>query len=228
MNFEQYVTHYYKRDPQIIEKLRLITAQGKTAERYAFMAKHYKQLVSSTSDVVDHAGLVEGLRKLNLPANSRVVSFGAGNMYHECFLLKDFPQISSITGVEPLEVMRRSTRKIALNILGIRKSKRIINISGYFAESRILPESADAIISNEAFHHVKHPEIALRNMASKLKPGGGMVIVYRPNYKTKPPSPFQLASMLKKIGLKIVLSKSLIKDAAEPNNDLYLIVAKKS
>ena len=112
--------------------------------------------------------------------------------------LDNFPQISFITGVEPFEGMRKLTGKIARNILGIKKSKKIRNVNGSFEESpAIVSESADAIISNEAFQHVKEPETALRNMASKLKPNRGMVIVYRPNYKTNPPNPNQITTMFK-------------------------------
>lgn len=228
MSFEQYVTFYYKLDLRVVEKLRRLTAEGKPNKRFEFMAKYYKKLVSPESDVVDHAGLVEGLRKLNLPANSKVVSYGAGDMYHECFLLKDFPQISSMIGVEPLEAMRRLTGKIAFNILGIKKRKKIKTVSGLFEDSIKIPaNSAEAIITNEAFHHVKNPEIALRNMASKLKPNGGMVIVYRPDYKTKPPNPIQLGLILRKVGLRVIVTKPLRKNEAELNNNLHLIVAKK-
>ena len=229
MTFQQYVDHFYRLKPKVREKLRSLSAEKATAERFAFMTRNYKKIYGPESNVVDHAGLVDGLCKLNLPVNSHVVSFGAGSMHHECFLIKEFPQIFSITGVEPLDGMRRLTGKTASKILGKKNSKRIRNVAGFFENSpKISAESADAIITNEAFHHVREPETALKNMASKLKPRGGMVIVYRPNYKTNPPNPDQLASMFKKIGLQVVLNKSLRKDAAERNNNLHLIVAKKS
>lgn len=229
MNFQQYADHFYRLKPKVRKKLRKLSTEKTNAKRFAFMIRHYKRIYGPESNIIGHAGLIDGLIKLNLPVNSHVVSYGAGSMHHECFLIKEFPQISSITGVEPLDGMRRLTGKTARNILGTKKSKKIRNLGGSFEQSpKISSGSADAIITNEAFHHVKKPETALKNMASKLKPNGGMVIVYRPNYKTNPPNPNQLASMLRKIGFQVVLNKSLRKDSAEPNNNLHLIVAKKS
>lgn len=226
MSFGDYAEFYSRFNPKVVEKLRGLTNNPK---RFEFMAKHYRKLCRPESEVINHAGLVDGLHRLDLPSNSHIVSFGAGKMYHESFLLKEIPQISFITGVDPLKIMRKSTKRTALNILGLKKRKKIKNIEGSFEDSpKVPPTSADAVISNEAFHHVRQPELALKNMVSKLKPKGGMVIIYRPNYKTNPPTPAQIERILETFGLRTRLNKLLIEDPNEPNNNLQIIVAKKS
>ena len=228
MDFEEYIDHYHRLNPKIRVQLRERSAKGSLSERFQFMARNYRSIYGPEDNIFDHRGLVEGLSKLGLPKKAHVVSYGAGSMHHECFLVKEFPQIEKITGIEPLEEMRQLTPKTAFNILGLKKRSKVKNIRGTFRESpSIIPASVDAVISNEAFHHVKNPELALHNMVSKLKPGGGIVLIYRPTYKTKPSSPGELGSILKRLGVRVISSRSIKRDKVELDNNIHLIVGKK-
>ena len=229
MSFREYVDHYHRLKPEVREELRELTDSGKPAEkRFAYMVKHYRKLYGPLDNIIDHNALVEGLRALNLPKSARVVSYGAGSMHHECFLAKEFPQIAEVIGIEPLAEMRGKTKRTAANILGLRESRKIRNIDGTFENSHGVPlHYADVIITNEAFHHVKDPRLALANMLSKLNDTGGIVIVYRPKYKTNPPSPAQISRMLGGMGFATVRNVAVKTDSEVPSNNIQLIVARK-
>ena len=226
MSFDQYVDHYFRLSPKVRQKLRELSGNEKIAEkRFRYMVRHYSKIYGPEDNILDHNALKEGLTGLKLPRNAIVASFGAGDMHHEGFLVKEFPQIASIIGVEPLKEMRDRALRTTRNILGLR-NKQIKNTEGTFESAPSIPAgSVDAIITNEAFHHSADAEKALQHMASKIKPGGGIVIVYRPNYPSNPISPQEIQSTLRKLGFKTIINRATRMDSNEPNNNIQLIVA---
>jgi len=228
MTFEEYADHYHRLNPRVRETLRRMSADQKMEQkRFAYMIKNYGKIYGPEDNIIDHTAMVRGLRALNIQPGAKIVSYGAGFMHHEAFLLKEFPQIGSMIGIEPLKGMREVTKKIAINILGLRRASKMKNLNGTFENSPIMKGSADVVISNEAFHHVKQPEDALKNLVSKLGANGGMVLIYRPDYKTNPPKPEQIAKILAGEGMTIVTSEKTRTDPDEPNNNIHLLVAKK-
>lgn len=229
MSFAEYVDHYHRLKPWKREKLRELSVPGRDKEkRFAYMAKHYLHIYGPEDNIIDHNALVAGINKLSLPNNSTIASFGAVNMHHEAFLAKEFPNIREIIGVEPLDEMRRQTGRVALNILGLKGRKKIKNTSGTFENSTIKAGSVDCVISNEAFHHATNPENALKHMISRLKIGGGIVIVYRPQYKTNPPTPGKIVEMMSVMGVEIIENMPIRQDPKEHSNNIQLIVGRKT
>jgi len=227
MTFDEYAGFYHGLNPKSREKLRRLSEAGKDeGKRFRYMARKYGKIYSTEDNIIDHRALVEGISRLNPPKGATLASYGAGNMHHECFLAKEFPNIGKIIGVEPLREMAKQVPRVALNILGSRGRKKVSVVPGTFEESPLKEKSVDLIICNESFHHVKDAKKALGHMLSRLKPGGGIIIVYRPEYRTHPPKPAEIAALMEMFGAKAVESRAMQADGKEPNNNIHLIVGR--
>ena len=230
MSFEQWAEYNRSLKPKVREELRRMTNNSDVSpeEMFRFLVKNYKNIVGPKDSIRDHSAITKGLNAVGIPKNSLLISFGSGLMYHEAFLLKRFPNISKIIGVEPLDEMRLEADRTVKKIVGSKNSKRITSIKGTFEELEGVKDgSAEIILANASLHYVKNIDKAIETLSAKATPTGKIVIVYRPDYRTNPPKPEKLIEKLGRKGFGLVLNERVQEDSDADDRIQLIAFARK-
>ena len=131
--------------------------------------------------------------ELGLSGSSRVLDLAAGTGQ----LTRQFiPLVGSVVAVEPAEAMRDV---LASQVPGAEVLEGV-------AERLPLPDaSIDAAVVGNAFHWFDG-DVALRELARVLRPGGGLAIVWNIGRETEPPTP-ELEAYVSKLRTEVGLGR---------------------
>ncbi|MFH1240706.1 MAG: methyltransferase domain-containing protein [Candidatus Diapherotrites archaeon] len=230
MSPDEYFCHYYHLKMSTRETIRALTKNPgvTTKERFQFMIDNHRTMAGPLDYMLNHRGLINGLDAVGIPENATIVSYGAGLMQHESFLLKKYPQIKHFIGVESLDNFAKLTPKVCKSIMGNDWEKKITVKPGFFESSpEIKDASADGIISTEAFHHVVDIEKAAKNFHRVLKDNGFLVFVYRPLGRTDPPKPDEIQNVFSRAGFNLVRGEIMNHIPGDEGSTLYMMAFKK-
>ncbi|MBO9544897.1 class I SAM-dependent methyltransferase [Caulobacter sp.] len=127
--------------------------------------------------------LLSALQALNLPPGARIVEVGSGAGWATEILASLWYRVEC---VEPSPEMIQAARKRVREYLRLRGSehfyRRVTWQAATMEEAQLEPDSADAVIYFESFHHVVDEHVALEKTLNALRPGGQLVILGDSNW----------------------------------------------
>jgi ubiquinone/menaquinone biosynthesis C-methylase UbiE len=139
------------------------TARQPVVEEYARLAPGYDAKWSFYVEATTR----ETLARLDLRPSDRLLDVGCGTGFLLHRLSGQHPA-AQLTGVDPVPEMLAVARR--------RLPPEVVLQEGWAERLPFASESFDIVLSCNAFHYVRQPEAALREMSRVLSPGGRLVL----------------------------------------------------